>query len=91
MIQTFVGINAIRQHVEDPVRIHGIITHGGDAPNVIPGYTSGQFIVRADTMPQVDRVFEKVMGCIKGTALAPVARMSSRKMPHTRRRNPIAF
>ncbi len=70
MIQTFVGINAIRQHVEDSVRIHGIITHGGDAPNVVPGYTSGQFIVRADTMPQVNQVFEKVMGCIKGAALA---------------------
>jgi amidohydrolase len=31
-IQTFQNINALRQHIEDSARIHGIIPHGGDAP-----------------------------------------------------------
>jgi metal-dependent amidase/aminoacylase/carboxypeptidase family protein len=32
----FAGIDALRQQVRPDVRIHGIVTHGGDAPNVIP-------------------------------------------------------
>ena len=36
-IQTFNGINALRQHLRQDVRVHGIITQGGVAPNVIPG------------------------------------------------------
>src|SRR5262249_11269800 len=40
VIQTFNGVNALRQHVRADVRIHGVITDGGRAPNVIPAYAS---------------------------------------------------
>lgn len=45
MILFFSGVNALRQHVTSDVRIHGIITHGGDAPNIIPEYTKARFYV----------------------------------------------
>ena len=70
VIQTFVGINALRQHVPEDVRIHGIITHGGDAVNVIPEYASARLGVRATNMPKADRVYGNVKKCIEAAALA---------------------
>ena len=46
VIQLFNGINALRQQLKDDVRIHGIITHGGDAPNIIPEYAKARFYIR---------------------------------------------
>ncbi|MCB0075558.1 MAG: M20/M25/M40 family metallo-hydrolase, partial [Caldilineaceae bacterium] len=46
-IQTYNNINALRQHLRPDVRIHGIITHGGDAANVVPAYAAALFSVRA--------------------------------------------
>jgi metal-dependent amidase/aminoacylase/carboxypeptidase family protein len=70
IIQAFVGINGLRQHVPDSVRIHGIITNGGEAVNVVPEYTSGRLGVRALQMPIVDQCYEKVKKCIEAAALA---------------------
>jgi amidohydrolase len=70
LIQTFVGINALRQHVRDDIRMHGIITHGGDVVNVIPEYTSGRFGVRAAKMNEAQQAYEKVKKCIEAAAMA---------------------
>lgn len=43
VIQLFNGINALRQQLPPDVRIHGIITDGGDAPNIIPEYAAARF------------------------------------------------
>ena len=75
MLLTFSGINALRQHVRDDVRIHGIIRHGGDAANIVPDYTSAEFIVRAADTPYAAEVVEKVRACAEGAALATGARM----------------
>ncbi|MBE6367697.1 MAG: M20 family metallopeptidase [Lentisphaerae bacterium] len=50
------GINAWRQQLPGTARVHGIITNGGTAANVIPDYTSGFFYVRS-----ADNVFQKKM------------------------------
>jgi amidohydrolase len=47
VIQTFVGVNARRLQMRADARVHGIITHGGDAVNVIPARASARFSVRA--------------------------------------------
>ncbi|UCF89829.1 MAG: amidohydrolase, partial [Desulfobacterales bacterium] len=41
MVSAYSSINAIRQHLRPDGRVHGIITHGGDAPNIIPDYAAG--------------------------------------------------
>jgi len=51
-------------------RIHGIITHGGDAPNIIPDYAAGLFYVRAGSRAYLDELFERVKNCARGAALA---------------------
>ncbi|MFP3667665.1 M20 family metallopeptidase [Priestia aryabhattai] len=70
VLQTFNSINALRQHVKPDVRIHGVITEGGKAANVVPDYAVAQFYVRASTRAYVDEVTDKVKACANGAALA---------------------
>jgi len=70
VIQLFTGINALRQQVTSDVRIHGIITHGGDAPNIIPEYASARFFIRADSWKKTEEVAVKVRAIADGAALA---------------------
>ncbi|MGG1575734.1 M20 family metallopeptidase [Fictibacillus sp. NRS-1165] len=76
VIQLFVGINALRQHVPDDVKIHGIITHGGDAPNIVPEYAKARFYIRAATRARLDEVTKKVKAIAEGTALATGAKLN---------------
>jgi amidohydrolase len=70
MVSAYTSINAIRQHLRPDGRIHGIITHGGDAPNIIPDYAAGLFYVRAGSRSYRDEIFERVKNCVQGAALA---------------------
>jgi amidohydrolase len=75
VILTFNGIGALRQHVRDDARIHGIITHGGDAPNIVPAYAAASILVRAADTPYATEVLEKVRACAEGAALATGTRL----------------
>ena len=66
--QTAIGL--LRQHIRDTDRIHGIVTHGGDAPNVVPAHTSARYIIRAETLEQLDELRERVRRCFEAGALA---------------------
>jgi len=68
-IQTFNGINALRQHIQSDVRIHGIIKEGGVAANVVPDKAVAQFYVRAKERTYLDTVVDKVRNIAKGAAL----------------------
>ncbi len=68
-IETFNGINALRQHLTMDARIHGIITHGGEAANVVPPYARAEFLVRGAAMAYVEEVTEKVRNIARGAAL----------------------
>jgi amidohydrolase len=70
MVAAYCNINAIRQHLRPDGRVHGIITHGGDAPNIIPDYAAGLFYVRAGSRSYRDEIFERVTNCARGAALA---------------------
>jgi amidohydrolase len=75
VIQTFNGINALRQQVRQDVRVHGIITQGGVAPNIIPEKAACSFYVRADDLDEVARVKQRVIACAQGAALASGCRL----------------
>jgi len=70
VIQLFNGINALRQQLPSDVRIHGIITHGGDAPNIIPEYASARFYIRAESWQKTVETSDKVRNIAEGAALA---------------------
>ncbi|MFA5366962.1 MAG: M20 family metallopeptidase [Dehalococcoidia bacterium] len=75
MILSFNGINSLRQHINERARIHGVITKGGDAPNVVPDHAAGTFLVRADDDTYLEELKGKVLNCFKGAALATGARL----------------
>lgn len=65
----FNGINALREHVTSDVRIHGIISEGGLAANIVPEDAAAQFYVRAATREGLDAVVQKVKSIAEGAAL----------------------
>jgi metal-dependent amidase/aminoacylase/carboxypeptidase family protein len=69
VVKLFTGIDALRQHVTMDARFHGIITHGGDAANVVPHYAAAQFIVRAASRDYLEELVEKVRNIARGAAL----------------------
>jgi amidohydrolase len=70
VIQTFNGINAMRQHIKNTSRIHGIISHGGVKPNIVPEFASAEFYVRAVDDEYCQELLKKVENCAKGAASA---------------------
>jgi amidohydrolase len=66
--QTAIGL--LRQHILPTDRIHGIIVHGGDAPNVIPAHTAARYIVRGQTLAELERLRPRVYRCFEAGALA---------------------
>ena len=75
MIQSFTAINSLRQHIKSSARIHGIITDGGEAANVVPAHSAGYFIVRAEDDDYLDELKKKVVNCFTGAAMASGARL----------------
>lgn len=77
VLQTFNSINALRQHITSDARIHGIITEGGKAANIVPDYAVAQFYVRAANRDYVNELVEKVKKCAEGAALQTGATVTS--------------
>lgn len=75
VLQTFNGLNGFRQSMKDGARIHGIITAGGVAPNIVPDYASAFFFVRAESAQYRDKLLDKLEACAQGAALATGARL----------------
>jgi amidohydrolase len=70
MLLTFNNINALRQQLKPDVRIHGVISKGGDAPNIIPEHTEGHFYVRARQRIYLNEVLQKFHACAEAAAQA---------------------
>lgn len=69
-METFRLIDSQRVHFRDGVRVHGFITDGGQAVNIIPETAAAELSVRAETGHELDRVRAIVERCAKGAALA---------------------
>lgn len=68
VIHLFLGIDSLRQHTRDTARIHGIITHGGDAPNVVPRYAAANILMRAPNRAEVNDLVTRVDRVAEGAA-----------------------
>ncbi|MFC1957374.1 M20 family metallopeptidase [Chloroflexota bacterium] len=75
MLQSFNAINSLRQHIKSTARIHGIITAGGEAANIVPDYSAGNFIVRAEEDTYLDELKLKVLNCFIGASTASGAQL----------------
>ncbi|MBQ2270402.1 MAG: peptidase dimerization domain-containing protein, partial [Firmicutes bacterium] len=74
-LATFHSINALREHVPSTVRMHGIITEGGVAANIVPERAVAQFSLRAKTLAYMQELAEKVKNCARAGALATGAQL----------------
>ena len=75
VITLFNGINAMRQQICETDRIHGIITNGGEAANIIPDYSSADFYIRSSSDKNLKILSERVKKCAEGAALATGTRL----------------
>jgi amidohydrolase len=75
VIHLFTGIDALRQHLKEDVRIHGVITDGGKAPNVVPDFAAANFMLRSRDGDYLQQVVEKVRQVAEGAALITGARL----------------
>ena len=62
-------INVMREHVPDSTRIHYIITHGGEAPNVVPAFAEVYYYVRSPSRAILADVWGRVENAARGAAL----------------------
>ncbi len=70
VLDTFRLIDGQRVHFKDGVRVHGIVTNGGQAVNIIVEDAACEFSVRAKTTAEVERVKAIVVRCARAAALA---------------------
>lgn len=65
-----VGIGLLRQHLDPGDQVHGIVTNGGEAANIVPGETSAHYLVRAPDLASLGKLEERVRRCFEAGALA---------------------
>jgi len=64
------AIGLLRQHIRPSDRIHGIITHGGEAPNIVPARSRAKYIIRGETVKELEELRPRVHKCFEAGALA---------------------
>lgn len=69
------AISVLRQQVPPSARIHGIVTKGGEAPNIIPDLVEARFFVREATMASLEALERRVLACFEGAATATGCRL----------------
>ncbi|MDH4268955.1 MAG: M20 family metallopeptidase [Dehalococcoidia bacterium] len=75
IILAFTSINSLRQHIRGDARIHGIITDGGEAPNIVPAHSAALFLVRALDNDYLSELKDRVLNCFTGASVATGARL----------------
>jgi amidohydrolase len=89
VIHTFTGIDMLRGHLRQDVRIHGIITKGGTARNIVSEVAQCDFSIRALDVPTLEDAYQKVVNCAKAGALATGTTLEF-EPPRTSLKSPIS-
>ena len=69
------SVNMLREHVAEEVRIHYVVSDGGDAPNVVPDFAEVWYFIRAPRRDEVEEVYARVIDCARAGALATGAEL----------------
>jgi amidohydrolase len=70
------SLGLLRQQLPPSSRVHGIMTHSGDAPNAIPARTEGRWYVRAETLAELEELTPRINRCFEAGALATGAKLT---------------
>lgn len=82
-VQAYVNVSTLRQALHNTDKVHGVISHGGGAPNVIPRFTSMDWYVRAGTMERLEELTTRVHRCFEAAAMATGCRLEISSRGHT--------
>ncbi len=66
----YLNVAALRQHIRADERVHGIITQGGDKPNIVPAQARTEWMVRSPTIRRLAPLKERVEACLRAGATA---------------------
>lgn len=69
-VQTYVNVSMLRQELYPTDKIHGVITYGGGAPNVIPSFTSMSYYVRAASLDRLEELRARFEACVRAASTA---------------------
>lgn len=78
VISMFNSVNAMRQHVRQEARMHGIITKGGEATNIVPDFAQCQFSIRAVEKGYLKELRRRLLNIAEAAALSTGARLEYR-------------
>lgn len=67
-VLAYQGVACLRQQVLPSCRIHGVITKGGDRPNIVPDFTEMEFYVRAELVSELVSLEARVKDCFEAAA-----------------------
>ncbi len=81
-VQAYVNISTLRQHILYTDKIHGIITEGGQAPNIVPALTRSKWYVRSLDHERLDELKARVVSCFEAAALATGCRVELTSSGH---------
>ncbi len=81
-VQSYVNVSTLRQALLPTDKVHGIITHGGDAPNIIPSRTRSSWYVRAGNQQRREEVYRRVLACFEAAATATGCRLTVEEIGH---------
>lgn len=73
----YMNVAALRQHIRPTERVHGIITDGGEKPNVVPRRAAANWYVRSDTIESLQPLKRRVLDCLEGATSACGCTMSA--------------
>jgi amidohydrolase len=82
LVTAYQAIAQLRQHIRSSERVHGIITDGGQAPNIVPERAAGLFFIRAQTERRLAKLKQRVEACFHAGALASGAQYEVRHVSH---------
>jgi amidohydrolase len=66
----YMNVAALRQHIRSNERIHGIFTHAGDKPNIVPSFAAAEWYVRSPTLKSLEKLKPRVVACLEAGAQA---------------------
>lgn len=81
-VQLYVAVSTFRQHMHPTDKIHGIPTHGGDAPNIIPSHTRSEWYVRAATRDRLAEMAQRFKAMAEAAATATGCTVEFAKTGH---------
>lgn len=70
VVSAYVNISLLRQQILPTQKIHGVVVHGGDRPNIIPMSATVDYYIRSPTLKSLKPLTEKVIKCFEAAATA---------------------